>query len=230
MRVRQSLILSALVCSLCTSTLWADTIAVAVENHSFEKVTCVDGGGEYFIPDWTISGKAGTWNVKDYYSGNAPDGQNVAFVVAYIGWPATTSTISQVLSTKLSLNTLYTLQVEVGKSNGTDPTAPYRVQLWAGGVLLSEDNNSLTLDRHTTFQTSTVTYSALSNDSQLDSFLEIRFIVECDSSRPYGDYSFDNVRLDATPSAVPTPSSFIALLGMGAMGLVAVARRRRNQA
>ena len=41
-----------------------------------------------------------------------------------------------------------------------------------------------------------------------------------------GTMAYDNIALNT--AAVPTPSSFAALIGMGLMGLVAVRRRRKK--
>jgi hypothetical protein len=57
--------------------------------------------------------------------------------------------------------------------------------------------------------------------------------IEPDLNRDAARAFADQVRrgplaIEAAPSAVPTPSSFTVLIGMGAMGLVAVARRRKK--
>jgi hypothetical protein len=139
------------------------------------------------------NGDGGTFNLTiTQYPGQAPEGQNVAdssfFLAGFLP-----PTISQVLSDVLTANTLYTLQVEVGNRLDT-PFPGYVVQLLAGGVLLAEDNNSLS-PADGTFATSTVTFTALPGDPNLGQPLEIRL-------RSFGrQTNFDDVRLTAVASA-----------------------------
>lgn len=47
------------------------------------------------------------------------------------------------------------------------------------------------------------------------------------ASATIADFSVDNIRVTSIPSAVPEPSAFATLAGLGALGLAALRRRRR---
>jgi hypothetical protein len=133
----------------------------------------------------------------------------------------------------LQANTQYTLEVEIGNiASGYDQSSTpnfynldgfpgYRVDLLAGGVVLSSDNNSLAGSiAEATFETSTVTFTTGASHAQLGQALGIRLVNlnEIDGDHPNADLEvdFDNVRLDAT--AIPEPTT-VTLILLGLIGL-----------
>ncbi len=199
----------------CLSSISA--VSLNVTNHSFEDIVFgVDGftcSGEFPcsgtitndpIPGWIGDGFVGSFRPAGfrYDVTGLPDGVNVAF--AHTG----VTTISQVLSDNLLANTDYTLQVGIGNRNDSTGFVGYQIQLLAGGVLLAQDNNSLS-PTPGSFVTSTVNFSTSSSDPNLGQALEIRLVSLGIQS------NFDNVLLDAetTETAVPEPQSMF-LLGL----------------
>src|SRR5690606_3618032 len=146
----------------------ASAALVTVFNPSFEQDLQADGvHTPGLLSGWTIENNAGVWNpMTTHYPGEAPDGENVAY--------ANTGTIKQVLSATLQANMLYTLNVQVG--NRLDSGFPgYSVGLYAGGMLLAEDANSLS-PADGTFELSTVTFATGASHLQIGQPLEIRLM------------------------------------------------------
>lgn len=148
------------------------------------------------IPGWVVIGHGGTWRPgPSFYTGGVPEGTNV-------GWldyeSINSSTLSQVLVDVLTKGTDYTLSVKVGHRSDY-PLAQFSVQLLAGGVILAEG----TLDKipRGEFQTVTVTFSAPADHPQLGQALAIRLTANADRQQ----VNFDDVILDATPSAQRIP-------------------------
>ena len=207
--------------------------SVPIVNPSFEDPPYADGAwgeatgwtdGGYYLPDTT------TWHVEDWgagaynpsaadgYGGTAPDGENVAYTTSYAGYEGG---LNQVLSATLQANMQYDLSVLVGNPllyNG-GPTADYRIELLAGGVLLESDTGASPID-DTSWKTASLTYNSGANPAQLGEPLEIRLLA-VDFADGY-EVDFDTVSLDA----VPEPST-VVLLCMGALGLLLFARRKR---
>ena len=184
------------------------TTAVTITNPGFETPVLADGG--YSIdftdcPGWSdvdVNTAGGVWNPGlssggvDGYGGNAPEGQNIAYV--------NSSGIKQVLTKTFAVDTTYTLTVKVGNTEGFDWTG-YKVQLLAGETVLAEDDNSKT-PATDTFETSTVTYTYDSGDAALvGQALQIRLF--CLGSG--GEADFDNVQLTAE---APTPVPYVVTL------------------
>jgi PA14 domain len=174
------------------------TQAIPVVNPSFESQALGDGAWiDGTLSGWTVGGTfAGPQNWldpdfagatdRDPILSSVPDGQNSAF--------SRGPTISQTLTTTLAANTQYLLQVNVGhRANGAFPG--YRVQLWAGGVLLAEDNNSLPVGLGQ-FVTSTVSYTTDSTPAQFGQPLQIRLVAPgVTDPTGFTQAVFDNVRL-----------------------------------
>jgi len=127
-------------------------------------------------------------------------------------------TISQVLTDVLAVDTLYTLNVEIGNANNI-AFGGYGVQLLAGGALLAEDSNTLS-PANGYFETSTVTFTALPGHPNLSQTLEIRLLSLGKET------SFDHVRLEA--NLIPEPSTCASLLSLAIVGLVGFWWRRRR--
>ncbi|WP_019509136.1 hypothetical protein [Pleurocapsa sp. PCC 7319] len=151
---------------------------------------------------------AGISNVSNFYSEDAPDGKNAgySFILDEVG--SGVVGLSQTLDEQLTANTRYTLQVDVGNP-APNPFVRadlsgfpgYRVELVAGGEVLAQDNNSLSIAEGV-FETSTVTFTAPEMHSSLGEELEIRLVniaetsgLEVDNNVKLVD--FDNVRLFA---------------------------------
>lgn len=183
----------------------AQATPITVVNQGFEDPSLfgwVNNGFGTFSP----------WN--GVYPGPFPEGVSVAYTNTDGG------TLSQVLADALTVGS-YSLRVELGRR--LDLAFPgYRIQLFAGGFLLAQDDNTL-VPPAGTWMTSTVNFTALSTDARLGLALQIQ-IVGLGGIQP----NFDDVRLDftAAASAVPEPST-LALGAMGSLlGLGGYLRRR----
>jgi hypothetical protein len=179
------------------------TTAVAIANQGFETPVLIDGDYTYDFtncPGWSnidVNTAGGVWNpglpgtAFPGYGGNAPEGQNVAYVNG--------SGIKQVLTKTFAADTTYTLTVKVGNTDGFDWTG-YKVQLLAGVTVIAEDDNTVAIATGT-FKTSTVTYDPCDSDSALlGQALQIRLF--CLGSG--GETDFDDVKLTAV-APVPVP-------------------------
>jgi hypothetical protein len=195
--------------------------AVAIANPGFETPVLADGAytGDFTnCPGWSgvdAQTSGGVWNpgLSGYtgYGGNAPEGQNIAYV--------NSSGIEQVLTKTLTADTTYTLTVKVGNTDGF-PWTGYKVQLLAGETVLAEDDNTVAIATGT-FGTSTVTYTYDSGDSALlGQALQIRLF--CLGSG--GEADFDDVQLTAEG---PAPDPYIVTLTLEANNVGAPPERAR---
>jgi hypothetical protein len=193
----------------------AHAALIGVVNASFESPPLLNGhftaqpDGTTAVPGWMIDGGiAGVWNptVSDF-SVPIPDGEQIAL--------SNGGAIQQVLGSTLTADTIYTLQVEIGRRiNYGFPG--YEIGLYAGGQLLANDNSSIDPVQNS-FQTLTLTYEASAGNPLLGQLLEIRI-------RSFGDQvNFDNVRLDsdAIVSAVPEPAALVSWCALSLFGLIA---------
>jgi hypothetical protein len=126
-----------------------------VVNAGFENPVIANGDSVNVAPGWSLGhyaaadptvwiegwDNAGVWNpdAAGGFSGEAFEGENTL-------WARSTAEnhggVAQVLTNAaLKANTQYVLSVQVGNAfhNQSDLTAPYRLELVAGGVLLEED-------------------------------------------------------------------------------------------
>ncbi len=179
-------------------------------------------------------------NGVDFFDDLAPEGERVAILFNSTRQGEGVYGMEQTLSTVLKSDTRYTLTVEVGNiasgfaSNGTffnlDEFPGYQVDLLAGGVVLAQDLNSLTIPE-AEFATSTVSFQTSASHAQLGQPLGIRIVNLNEipagfdqATSPDLEVDFDRVRLDV--SAVPEPGA-IGWLGFAFAGLVI--RRKRSQ-
>lgn len=123
--------------------------------------------------------------------------------------------ISQQLSSSLAADTTYTLQVDVGYPN-TSSGKGYRIELRAGGQVLAQDDNSLSLTQGG-WKTSTINYTAAGDDPNLGNPLTIRLIAKA-SSGGYRQIEFDNVRLTSDP-AIVSPTGLSSTLSGDSVSL-----------
>ena len=165
--------------------LSTSTQSIAITNHSFEENVLADGawssGG---VNGWTITGTAGSFNpaTVSFPSGLAPDGSNVAIVIA--------SSISQTLSTSFDASLNYRLAVDVGRRLEDFPIANYTVQLFAGSTEIGSYTNT-TADRGT-FGTVNIVANGSSFASANGEVL--RIVLSTTGTQA----SFDNVRLTSS--------------------------------
>lgn len=179
---------------------------IEINNPGFEAPAYADGDygptdgwtlGYYTVPDTTTWVGGGTDESGGYnpaadadYGGVVPEGDNLAYTSSFAGYD---TGLSQILSATLQANTQYDLSVSVGNPalyNG-GPTADYRIELLAGGVLLASDTGPSPLDD--TWKTASLTYNSGGDPVQLGQPLEIRLLaVDFDD---WYEVHFDNVTL-----------------------------------
>ncbi|MDD4872087.1 MAG: hypothetical protein PHR77_16135 [Kiritimatiellae bacterium] len=161
---------------------------IGIANPSFENPVLPDNTASGTTPGW--SGGPSVAIVNPIFSDfTGVDGQNVLSVDG-------SDTASQILSTNLTANRLYVLQVNVGNRLVPTGFGGYKVQFLAGGVLLAEESSLQPADRQ--FLTSEIRYYSYSYDSHLGAPLEIRLLSVGDN------VGYDNVRLDE--SWIPDPT------------------------
>lgn len=178
-----------------------------------------------------------------FFTAGAPDGQRVGIAFNFFGsGDGGEYGMRQVLGEGLQPNTTYTLEVEIGNiASGTaqdgtffniDGFPGYRVDLLAGGVIVAQDVNSLagTIPEGE-FGTSTV--SLTTDNNPVAGLLEIRLVnlnqvdmTNANTTAADLEVDFDNVRLDASPAAVPEPGGFLIA---GLAVVLSIARRRRSR-
>jgi len=170
--------LSLFCCGVLAACPGAFGVEIPIVNSGFEFPVVADGDWPYMMDNegwgyYANDGYLGVWNPGGGdYGDLAPEGENVGWTEPGDGVPGG---FGQVLTTPLTAGTTYTLTVEVGNTPGY-LWGGYSVQLLAGGIpqavgtgadytgevtggiLLAEDNNTLTIAENT-FETSTVSYS-----------------------------------------------------------------------
>jgi hypothetical protein len=163
----------------------------------------------------------------------APEGDNVVLLFAGGDAGGTEYGVEQQLPAALEAQTLYTLEVAVGDiASCAGLVAPYqsffdlrgfpgyRIELRAGGALVAEQTNLLSLVDGE-FGTATLAFATDAAPAQLGQPLAIRLVNRNQPDEPGVDgleVDFDDVRLDATPlpePALPLP----AVLALGALAL-----------
>ncbi|HSP43348.1 MAG TPA: Ig-like domain-containing protein [Luteolibacter sp.] len=176
-----------------SATGWSQS-AVPITNPGFEDPVTADGTVGGLPTGWT-SFNGATADVlnpdANDFTAEAPEGQNVASIFDANG---SEEGLSQVLAATFQDGAGYTLTVEVGNSKYSAVSFPgYRVQLFAGGTLLAEDDNSLTIAEDS-FSTSTVNYTYDAGDAALvGQPLEIRLLSK--GLAASDEVCFDDVQL-----------------------------------
>ena len=181
-----------------------------IVNAGFEDPVLADGDYPFATPGWTKindpGGSTGTWNpdatgdIWYGYGGNAPEGDNVAWVYPD---PNQESGLAQVLTETFAADTTYTLTVQVGNNSYYDWLG-YKVQLLAGGTVIAEDDSGIE-PADDDFALSTVPYTYDAGDAALvGQPLEIRLLAASVDGLEV-DTDFDDVVLTADPP-FPAPA------------------------
>ena len=183
-----------------------------------ESVTDNGDGPTYFIGTLTPTeaDPVGNPGVYEFFPNGAAEGQRVGIAFNYAGSDGQGEYgLYQELSDTLQPHTTYLLEVEVGNiGSGTsvnetffplDGFPGYRIELYAGEMILNADNNSLAgTIADGQFATSTVAFSTGASHDQMGQQLGIRLINlnQVDPSFPNSDLEvdFDDVRLDSSPA------------------------------
>lgn len=205
-------------------------------------------GWTIWDPDHALNNQAfvgvlnpGSPPASTFFTHGAPEGDNVALLYANGDTGGNRYGIEQTLSATLAANTTYRLTVQVGNiATGTGVTEPYasfgeydlrgfpgyRIELWAGGNLLAFDQNGQSPGEGE-FALASLTYASTSTDP-LNQPLLIRLVNlnQPDIAGVSGlEVDFDDVRLDASATALPNPAP-LALLAPGLAWLGFNGRRR----
>ena len=176
-------------------------------------------------------------NGVDFFNGPAPEGSRVGILFNSQREGDGEYGYEQTLAATLQPNTHYSLTIEVGNigsgfaTNGTffnlDEFPGYRVELLAGGTVIAQDNNSLSIPE-AEFATSTVEFTTTITHAQLGQNLGIRLVNlnivpagYTQATSPDLEVDFDQLVLQA--NAIPEPQQ-LGFLGL----LVLLARVRRK--
>jgi hypothetical protein len=178
----------------CTAAGSGDPVAIV--NASFEAEVLADGEHAFAIPGWSFEAgdDVGTFDPHaGAYPGEAPDGENVAFVGAGCFGCA----LQQTLSASLLPDTVYTLEVEVGRRSDIagEPLFGALLGLAAGstGVAVVEAPTPAP----GTFETARLTYVSPSTGVIIGQPLTIQLAA---ATGPNVQFNFDDVRLSAAPA------------------------------
>ncbi len=233
----------------------AFAVPVNINNHSFEND--LNNFNEFFFGDpqgWELLDPGninsggnfqGTLTPSiggNYFSGSAPDGNNVA--ILYLSQNLGTSEfgLGQVLSTDLAANTQYTLSVDVGNINSGDASngdffdlsgfPGYRIELLAGGVLLASDSEGINSGiGEGLFEQRDLVFNTGANPLP-NQALEVRLynLNIIDPAFPGVDLEvdFDNIRLDATAIITTAEPSSLILIMLSSIALFGYRRRTRK--
>jgi hypothetical protein len=161
--------------------------------------------GSYAVddPEWIPVGEGGgTWNPngeEGFAEGAALAGNHSAWVFS---GAETDGGLSQVLGETLQANTKYVLNLRVGNPyyNGSDETAPFRVELLAGGVLLESITGASPAAG--LWQQQSLAFTSSGSHEQIGQALEIRLIAMAYADENEVDeyeVDFDEVTLSAEP-------------------------------
>ena len=188
--------------------------------------------------DWItggLDGFLGTVNSNTYYSAGPVEGENAAWLYGYRHFDANEDTgIRQILGATLAAETQYVLSAQVGSPNfNIFDDGPWRLELWAGGVMLDSSSGANPTSGNWDYRT--LTYYSDTNPAQLGGDLEIRLFAVApttDGSVHFDDIRFelhfDDVSLTARAiQTIPEPSTLV-LAALGLLGLLGFVRRRRR--
>jgi len=171
----------------------------------------------WLMPSWGYhyNGLAGVYNpTADAYVDEAPEGQNVGIVDSrQAGYYSAAGGFKQTTNASLETGIEYTLSVKVGNPLYNNDFPGYRVQILAGGSVIAQDNDSLSIELGT-FVTSTVKFSVAADHAKIGEMIEIRLMTNAtmisdeNSSLVY-EVHFDDVKLTTN-----TVTTVIVTLGV----------------
>jgi hypothetical protein len=161
--------------------------SIPLQNPGFEFPPLVNGAFGALPVGWTNPGGAGgVWNPAT--SQGYPN-ELGCFQGLQIGF-TNGGPLVQAVNEPVAEFTRYILTVAVGVRTDGFTDGTYRSQLFAGGVMLAEDNSTLVIQPGD-FEFSTVVYDALPRDPNLGQTLEIRLAKNTGTQA-----NFDRLRLD----------------------------------
>ncbi|MCS6243842.1 MAG: PEP-CTERM sorting domain-containing protein [Opitutus sp.] len=199
----------------------ASAQSISITNPSFEANSGYSGGTTSSVIGWQANSfpiGLGTYGSVDDVSAAFTSGLSGTNAF-YIG-----GNIAQLTAATFETGRTYTLSFDIGKPTGAGPTTDgfqfgfinnANTAFIAGGESFVAVND-LTAGA---FQTYSVAYTAVSGDNGNT----IR-IGATDFFASSATYRIDNVQLSA--SAIPEPSTFAAFVGIAAIGLATLRRRR----
>ena len=167
---------------------------VQVENPSFELPAMNPCGFAEPIATGWING--GVWHPAEChnaYPDGVPDGQQIGYTSG--------EAITQALDEELTSFTRVVLTVAVGRRLDGFTDGTYRVQLYAGGALLAEDNSTQSPPPGG-FITSTVLYDALPGDPMIGEPLEIRLARVTGTQANFDDVHLDTFDIDCNNNGI----------------------------
>lgn len=241
--------------SLGSTATTAQAVPISIVNSGFEDTTGQSTFNEFtfgtpigwdlhdpnnLIADSSVFTGTLLPNGTDFFNTTAPEGNRVALLFNSGRRGEGEYGYVQTLGDTLQANTSYSLSVEVGNiASGTATNNQffdlsgfpgYRVELLAGGVVIADDIDSLTIAEGE-FDTANLFFDTGNAHAQLGQALGIRLVNLNQipvglSPIPDLEVDFDDVRLDATARAVSEPGT-LALFTLGLAGLVLHRRRRQ---
>ena len=218
--LRSVFVLAALSAGIVTagSAAWA-AVPVTVVNAGFEDPVYGEDNWGSFIPGWDYynGGDIGVWNITpSYYPADAPEGSNVAWVYNEGADTGATQILSGATG-RFELDANYSMSFYVGYANGY-ANAGYQVQLLAGGTVLAQDDNSVTLTQGV-FSPSSFSYTYNAAHSALvGEPLEIRLLSKGLAGGEENE--FDNVVMNATYAhPIAYSEAYTVLVGTGSLDL-----------
>jgi hypothetical protein len=198
--------------------LWAgmaQAASIAITNPGFEDPVLADGDFEWSlypfsgtsVGGWTTAGgvgsAAGIINpTTDFFSGEAPEGDNVGFLISY-----NSAWLIQTLATTYQEGETYTLTALVGDADNRD-LKDFNIGLYSGGSLASTGGSSpVPADDGFTLVTATVVADALMAGQPIVIRLySSSLTLDDDPDGSDRGVFFDDVQLTTT-APVPVPAA-----------------------